>query len=39
MAIQVYSVTNVINEIGVSMILLVVTYFCGQVVKRKEAFS
>ena len=39
MAIQVYSVTNVINEIGVSMILLVVTYFCGQVVKRKGAFS
>ena len=28
-AIEVYSVTNAIDEIGVSMIFLVVTFFCG----------
>ena len=27
--IEVYSVTNAIDEIGVSMIFLVVTFFCG----------
>ena len=37
--IEVYSVTNAIDEIGVSMIFLVVTFFCGYVVKRKGTFS
>ena len=37
--IEVYSVTNTIDEIGVSMIFLVVTYFCGLVVERKGTFS
>ena len=37
--IEVYSVTNAIDEIGVSMIFLVVTFFCGQVIKRKGTFS
>ena len=27
--IEVYSVTNTIGEIGVGMIFLVVTFFCG----------
>ena len=27
--IEVYSVTSAIDEIGVSMIFLVVTFFCG----------
>ena len=37
--IEVYSVTNTIDEIGVSSIFLVVTYFCGLVVERKGTFS
>ena len=37
--IQVYSMTNTIGEIEVSMIFLVVTFFCGQVIKRKRTFS
>ena len=37
--IEVYSMTNAIDEIGVSMIFLVVTFFCGYVVKRKGTFS
>ena len=37
--IEVYCVTNVTDEIGVGMIYLVVTFFCGLVVKRKAAFS
>ena len=37
--LEVYSMTNAIDEIGVSMIFLVVTFFCGYVVKRKGTFS
>ena len=37
--IEVYSMTNAIDEIGVSMIFLAVTFFCGYVVKRKGTFS
>ena len=37
--IEVYSMTNAIDEIGVSMIFLVVTFFCGYVFKRKGTFS
>ena len=37
--LEVYSMTNAIDEIGVSMIFLVVTFFCGYVVKRNGAFS
>ena len=35
--IEVYSVTNTIDEIG--LWFLVVTYFCGLVVERKGTFS
>ena len=37
--IEVYSMTNAIDEIGVSMIFLVVTFFCGYAFKRKGTFS
>ena len=37
--LEVYSMTNAIDEIGVSMIFLVVTFFCGYVFKRKGTFS
>ena len=37
--VEVYCVTNAIVEIGVSMIFLVVTFFCGKVVERKGTFS
>ena len=36
--VEVYHMTNAIDEIGVSMIFLVVTFFCGYVVKRRELF-
>ena len=33
--IEIYSVTNAIDEIGVSMFFLVVTFFCGHVTGRE----
>ena len=36
--IEIYSVTNAIDEIGVSMFFLVVTFFCGHV-KGRELFA
>ena len=37
-AIEIYSVTNAIDEIGVSMIFLVVTFFVGRSLKGRELF-
>ena len=37
--IEVYTVANGIDEIGVSMIFLVVTFFCEAIIKRKGTFS
>ena len=36
--IEVYSITNAIGEIGVSMIFLAVTFFCGRLLKGRELF-
>ena len=36
--IEIYSVTNAIDEIGVSMFFLVVTFFCGYI-KGRELFA